>query len=67
MLKFFAKRRRPFTILMKSGSSFVVLASDCKIERNTQTGQLTSYNFDNVKPGTIPLYIHLDQVEGILY
>ena len=64
----FPRKRFVFTVLMKSGNSFEVVAENCNIKRDTSTGQLTSYEFTNIKPGTtLPLYLHLDQVEAINY
>jgi len=63
------KRRKRFTVLLKSGNSFVVVAGKCIVERNTQTGALASYEFKNIntRQHGYPLFLDPNQIEAITY
>ena len=59
------KRRHTFIIFLKSGQQFWVRATNCTVKHNTETGEVTSWEFKNLKKAW-PVYIQPNQIEAVV-
>lgn len=59
------KRKRKYRVILKSGASFVIKASELSISFNTGTMQLTKYQFMNPS-GETPFHCSPLEISAII-